>query len=533
MSRRARLAAVLLTAVMAAGSVIAVPTSAHAATPSTDEQWRAAGCGFASTTPVPDGSLPAVSMPPAAPWNIGAMTRTHWAQPAVADPTWRLWFYSLRWTRPVAKRAYDDGQTRTLAKVLSQIDSFYRLHPDTGKPLMGWDEGTSLRRLETLNCLYILTGDPRLERHMAAEVAVQFSPRYYGPPYAPVHNHGLMANLRVKHAGELTGRRDWVDRSRARIHSESALAFTRQGTSVEQSSDYHLINRTMWLDAANRLEASSPGDPVAKDIRARMEKAAVVGRWLTAPDGDLVQIGDSRRTPGLRPLGTERARAFRDDEAGLIAGRWSWTDPDTSHYTLRYGPARWAHGHHDKGAVTWSTAGTRVLVGPGYFSYDWSDRFAARARTAQAQNASWPVRGRLDVRASAIARYGEGNTANRHVWRVSDRVYGVSRSRTVQVEDPARRLVVTDAYPARTAIRQSWHLDPAWDLVNVRGRTLNLRHADGRTLQITTTGTIVSHRKGSTNPLEGWNYPGPRQRTQNWQITLGGSGTMTTTFTVR
>jgi hypothetical protein len=37
-----------------------------------------------------------------------------------------------------------------------QVSAFNTQNPDPGTAQYGWDEGTALRRLETLNCLYWL-----------------------------------------------------------------------------------------------------------------------------------------------------------------------------------------------------------------------------------------------------------------------------------------------------------------------------------------------------------------------------------------
>ncbi|WP_284302291.1 heparinase II/III domain-containing protein [Mobilicoccus caccae] len=544
MVRRPLPTAVLAIGVLAAGAVggplaagpaaAASTAAAPAAAPSTAAriaQWNDMRCGFASAQEVRDDRPTTVRLAPAT-LTIGSIPANQWRKPASADPTWQLNLYSFVWLRPVAKRAFDDGQTKALARMVAQVDAFYVQNPDTGKSVRGWDEGSSLRRLENLNCLYSLTYDPRLAKRMGQEVALQFGPRYYGPPRHPVHNHGLMANLQVKRAGQLLGRKDWVERAKTRIRSEADLAFSAQGTSMEQSAAYHIVNRNMWLTAAYRLAEIDEKDPIARQIRAQMDKATVVGRWLTEPDGDLVQIGDSRRTAGLEPEGTERATAFRDDEAGLLVGRWSWTDPQTSYYTLRYGPPRWAHGHHDKAAVTWSTAGTRVLVGPGYYSYDWSNPYAVRARTLQAHNAAWAAGRKFNGRANATLRTA-GSSRDIHRFTMRDKVYGVAHTRHVQIAGPAKRLIVKDTYPGKTVVRQSWHLDTKWQLFNQRGKTLNFVHPDGKRLALTTSGGFVSSSRGKTRPVAGWNHPTTGSRIANWEIVTGGTGTVTTTFQVR
>lgn len=533
--------ALTLTTVGAVTATLLIPATAPAAsaadtrprtTAEINKLWSATRCGGASSQPVRDNVPTTVRLTPAPTFVIGKIPANQWRRPASSDPTWQLGLYSFGWMRPLAKRAFDDGQFKALDRMVAQIEAFYVANPDTGASVRGWDEGSSLRRLENINCLYVLTGDKRLAKRMGQEVALQFGPRYYGPPRYAVHNHGLMANLQVKRAGQLLGRTDWVTKAKNRIRYESDLAFSAQGTSMEQSAAYHLVNRSLWLTAAARLEELDAKDSTARQIRAQMEKAIVVGRWLTEPDGDVVQIGDSRRVPGIKPTGKERTTGFRDDEAGIVAGRWSWKDPDTTYYTVRYGPGRWAHGHHDKAAVTFTTAGSRVLVGPGYYSYDWGNAYASRARTMQAHNTSWIPGRSINGRAGATIR-SAGHSGGWQRWNVTDRVFGVAHTRNVQVHGAARVMTVKDTYAGRTGFRQSWHLDPQWKLVNQRGKTLNLSHPDGRRLAMTTTGHYVSSSRGKTRPLAGWNHPSTGQRVANWEIVIRGEGTATTTFVVR
>jgi hypothetical protein len=154
----------------------------------------AGGCGPASKTPVTDDGELSVTLPPAPAFVVGAVPAASWRRTPVTDPSWQLVFRGFMWLPELAKRAADDHQQVALSKIVDQALAFYVDDPDPGTATDGWDEGTSLRRLTALNCLYQLTADGRVARAMAAEVAVLTGPRYYGPPYHKVHNHGLMAN---------------------------------------------------------------------------------------------------------------------------------------------------------------------------------------------------------------------------------------------------------------------------------------------------------------------------------------------------
>ena len=119
-----------------------------------------------------------------------------------------------------------------------------------------------------------------------------------------------------------------------------------------------------------------------------MYKRQVSG-WLTEPDGKIVLIGDADEQAGVTRPGAS-ARSFRDDEAGLGVGRWSWNDTATTYYTVRYGPPMRAHGQEDRDGVTWTPHGVRVLVNPGRYTYDPASRFIAYQDGPSSHNVAVP-----------------------------------------------------------------------------------------------------------------------------------------------
>ena len=140
------------------------------------------------------------------------------------------------------------------------------------------------------------------------------------------------------------GRKDWAVRSLSRLLTDASAPWTPAGTSIEQSSSYHLFNVELWGQVVGVLSAHGVAAASVARVRGLVARAERVSAWLTEPDGRLVVLGDSEARPGVPPP-PRTARTFRDDGAGLIVGRWSWTDPTTTYYTIRYGPPRIAQGN--------------------------------------------------------------------------------------------------------------------------------------------------------------------------------------------
>ncbi len=411
------------------------------------------------------------------------------------------------WMRPLARRAAQDDQQQSLAALVNQAADFHRDNPDPGTHLSGWDERTALRRLEAENCLYSLTHATQLLQSMASDAAVILGKRYYGPPNAQVHNHGLMANLQLVRAGELLDIPEWKDTAINRMTTEAPQAFSRAGLSYEQSSDYQGVNASLWGQAAKVLEAS-PGAAAASQLLEAVARAWEAYSWETEPDGTIVQIGDSNETPGRAGTLTT-PRVLRDDQTGHVIGRWSWTDPLTSYYTIRYGPPRRAHGHEDRaGGVTWTTKGTRVLVGPGKFTYDKTSPWYVWTIGPAGHNVAIPDKGTV-LPGQTAKLTASKIQAPAHAWTVTDNIYNTPHTRSVNINRDARRIQVSDSFPKAALWRQHWHLAPGWMLKSgkVNGTTMTFSHPSGRKLTMTTAGRVSGIIEGQTHPIGGWHFP--------------------------
>ena len=570
--RRRRALAVVVALAAAGGAVVLLPGTTEAAsgatprpTPGTPHVLRpltateeppgtlrvdAAGtatlvdtnteCGAPAADPVPDGQDIVVKIGQGPAFVVGRIDASWWAKPPYGDATWQLQLRGFMWLQPLARRAYQDGQTQSMKTLVDQVLAFHRQNPDPGAGTAtskakanasGWDEGTALRRLGAENCLYSLTHDARIAAVMAKDVNVQFGPRYYGPPSYIVHNHGVMADLAVVRAADLVGRADWSKRSISRLVANAAGPWTPVGTSIEQSSGYHLFNVALWHEVVDMLGTHGVAASSVQRVRDLVARADRVSPWLTEPDGHLVVLGDSTAAAGVRrSLWT--GRTFRDDRAGLGVGRWSWTDSDTSYYTIRYGPRRTAHGQQERAGVTWSTGGRRVLVGPGKAPYDAAGNYRAWGGGPRAHNVAIADHHALDLKA-AVALKGRTIRASSHSWTTEDRLFGVRHVRQYSIVRGTRTLVVKDTYDGRAALHQFWHLDPSWTLVSRSrdGKRLTFRSGT-RSLTVTTTG-VATVLRGISRPLAGWNFPDFGTRVPANEIQVRAAGTATTTFALR
>jgi hypothetical protein len=478
-------------------------------------------CGPASPNPVPDGQPIAVQIPPAQSFTVGSIPSSWWRNPPVFDPTWRLTLRGFVWAKLIAKRAYIDSQFSSLSTIVDQAVKFHQQNPDPSTSDYGWDEGTSMKRLDAENCLYSLMPTAGLRSSMIENANVLLGSRYYGPPRAPVHNHGLMANIQLFRAGTLLNISTWKSKAINRMVTEAPLAFSSKGVTFEQSSEYQLVNINLWTQASDYLRQSGYTS-AADSIDGTLAKARAAFRWMTEPDGRVVQIGDSTQRSG-DPHPAYTSRVFKDDSTGWIVGRWSWRDPDTTYYTVRYGPPHRAHGQHDRaGGVTWSTAGVRVLVGPGKFNYDRTSKWYAYQHGPQSHNVAIPDgRSVTDNGGSVSASLVQ---APAHAWNIKDKMFGIDHSRNININRDTKTIRVTDYFPGVSLWRQHWHLDPSWQLVSKSSTKLTFSHPSGKHLVVTTTGRLSNVVRGDTSPVQGWSYPDFGSRVPAYEIVIRSYG---------
>jgi hypothetical protein len=418
-----------------------------------------------------------------------------------------------------------DALVRTAAASVSA-------NPDPGTNAYGWDEGTNLRRQQSLNCLWRASGgDSRLLPAIEATAQANMDmARYYGLPNHLPHNHGTMANLALLDAGTLLGRQLWIDTAVNRLARDSGGAWTAGGVTIEQSAPYHKENTIIWGLVADAL-AVQPGttaQAATTRIRSDLVRANRALAYLTTPTGLIVPYGDGNAVEGNPQA--QSPGAFRDDAAGVASGRWSWTDPNTTYYLLRYGPPRRAHGHEDRQSLVWHTWGVPVLIDPATFSYD-PGSYTTYGRSTVAHNVQYVPRRSFNA-AAWVSLNARSTSGSVHGYTTVDAQYGVTHTRNWRIDHGVRRVTVTDAVNASAAT--TLHLDQSWVMATSTSnkRTYTFTHPSGRRLTVQASSALTWY-KGSTRPVLGWVFPTYGSRVHGWQLFMYPvAGTSTVVLTV-
>ena len=467
------------------------------------------------------------------------LTTLDLADPHFPDPSRALWWRSLEWLAAVYLAGTPNLPMAGSADPIADVAAAMARHPDPGSAsraalatanATGWDEGTNYSRERALNCIYALTNDDRLLPALASTVAANKDPvRYYGPPGKQVHNHGLLANLALIQTADLTHDPDLRAFAVARLTLSAPKAFSPFGFTYEQSTDYHDVNVRQWSNAA-AIMAADPAVPAATNraIAAELLAARRIAGALIDPAGHTAAIGDSHPALVKRPT-AQRTLVTRDDPGGVAVGRWSWTDPSTSWWAVRYGPAQTMHGHQDHGSILWSTLGVPVLVDPGFSTFDPTDPLTAWQKSPAAHNVAVPVADpyvRTTSRMLVLSRTGRSDTIV-----VQNRSWQRAVVATAVVDDARHRLSMTQRVNANFATHL--HLAPGWTFHRHAGLVWTFVSRN-RVLTIATTAPprTTALLRGSTRPIGGWVLPSFGARQPANELVLGGTGTQSLVLTV-
>lgn len=379
------------------------------------------------------------------------------------DPAFAARFHSMSWLVPGLRRGMP------VIDVLLERDAAL---PDpgflAGAPALretGWTAGSIRLRMGTVACMYAATGDARLVAVMERLVAANLDPyRYRGAPLNTPHNQGTLANVALLEAARVFDRPEWREPAVRRFEADAGSVFDECGMTAEQSTTYHRLNVNLWRRSLAQVGAEVDA---GLDLGAVVRRAALATWQLTRPDGVLEAIGTGNRV-AMAPADLGLA-----DDTGLPTSLWcptlgwaanrsSWDDTAT-HYVLRFGPRRTAHGHEDRGGLTWYAQGVPVFSDRGVFDRARGDRWrwaqsAAAHSTFHGIGTTW--------RRPFKAEYSTVDGADTYRVRTSYRRNSLERVFTIPLagDDTESVLRVSDIGRSTYARQwyQRWQLDQSW-----------------------------------------------------------------------
>jgi hypothetical protein len=427
-----------------------------------------------------------------------------WHLDPYKNRSWSMVFHSLRWMGRLVADYESSGETAYLDRAVEIAKDWVQDNP-RGKPgtsPYAWAEHPIALRAPALVCLSKHVKADWLTHSLAEHAAMLSNPALYEKG----HNHGMDQDIALLRIGCRFGREDWSGLALRRMTGSVKLDIDDQGALQEQAPRYGLYVHERLQVAMDAIKECGLRTPA--EIARRWESLEGYIAHATEPDGNMAPIGDGAadvRPSGFTPHEKKTVKVFR---AGYVFGRTAWDKDDSAYYSIRFGPALKFHGHEDHLGVTYYAGGRDVLVDAGFHSYE-NTPYRFWTMSPEAHNVPVVEGARFRPRtASSLVRSTIG--ADRQSFRLTDRAYGVARTRSVLVNHGADVMAVLDTVPKGSQVRDLWHFAPGLKVVSNAGGRIVV--ADGKWRA-----TLVQYampscapiggqqvKVGQTSPYQGW-----------------------------
>lgn len=421
---------------------------------------------------------------------VGAWTvdvrRDGFRQEHPSNPAVTLQFHSLAWALPQSS-----GQ---VAESVRLVLDYADRNPDVGSDadrVSGWNESAVTLRTRSVLCVYDMASPEERQALVpvlrALAEANMDEQRYYGPPGARPHNHGLLADRELLNLSRVLAEPAWQDLALARMSGQLDGMYDECGAMLEQSSAYQFVHVRLWASLLSRVPDGALRDRIARQV----DQSASFADALAYPSGVVPAVGDGREKPVDDLVRVAPDVAFLCPVSGWWVKRMSFTS-GRQQWIVRFGPGTTMHGHADKGQVLWwvgaaassdagstSALGGQVLVDRGLPGKNRDEAFAyavgPRAHPVFVSGVGSSGGSTVQVKRGGMsALYRASSDAGVHTRRVS---FAADRPRLTLVD-----AVSGPAGSSRGTVNLP--LDPVWSATSKSGE---FRSDSGRILQVSCT----------------------------------------------
>ncbi len=404
------------------------------------------------------GELPLVEQPPV---KIG--TKINWAMSPYHNRSWEFVFQSLRWMGTLVVAYENSGEERYLdrAKEITKDWVDHNRRGARGTPSYAWKDHPVSLRSQALVCLSMHVKDAWLKQTLAEHAKLLSDSRLYKKG----HNHGIDQDIALMAIGCRYGRKDWTGLAVKRLTGTVKLDVDSQGALMEQAPRYAVYVHSRLMVAMTNIKDC--GRKVPGEISRRADALKAFVAHSTQPNGFMVPIGDgSAVVEPKMETGTpkENVKVYK---AGYVYGRTDWGKPESAFYSIRFGPGLKFHGHEDHLGVTYYAQGRDILVDGGFNSYEKSS-YRYWTLSPEAHNVPSVVGARFRPRtASKLVKTSYGK--DRQAFKLTDKAYGASRTRSVLVNHGQDVMAVLDTASGGKKVTNLWRFAPSFKVISNGG----------------------------------------------------------------
>ncbi|MFC4060741.1 heparinase II/III family protein [Planomonospora corallina] len=429
-----------------------------------------------------------------------------WRTDPYRNRSWSMVFHSLRWMGRLVADYETNGDRAYLERATEIARDWVKDNPRRGggSPY-AWQEHPIALRAPALVCLSKHVKESWLTKSLAEHAAMLSDPKLYEKG----HNHGIDQDIALLGIGCRYGREAWTSLAIRRLTETVELDVDSQGALREQAPRYAVYVHDRLKVAMDNIEAC--GRKVPSAIERRWEALKTFVAHSTQPNGFMVPIGDGGAD--VRPAGYDTpkktVKVYRN---GYVYGRTDWGKPESAFYSVRFGPGTKYHGHEDHLGVTYYAQGRDVLVDVGFHSYE-DNAYRHWTMSPEAHNVPVVAGARFRPRA-ATALTKSSVKDGRQSFRLTDRAYGVPRTRSVLVNHGEDVMAVLDTVPPGSKVRSLWHFSADLSVVSNGGGQVVVKDKTGWKatlvqLAMPSCKAVGGQKvvRGSSSPFQGWVSP--------------------------
>ncbi|MEV4248867.1 heparinase II/III family protein [Streptosporangium canum] len=437
----------------------------------------------------------------------------NWRTDPYRNRSWSMVFHSLRWMGRLVADYETTGQAAYLTRATEIAKDWVADNPRRGGAKASpyaWQEHPIALRAPALVCLSKHVSASWLTGSLAEHAKMLSDPRLYEKG----HNHGIDQDIALLGIGCRYGNSSWAGLAVKRLTETVKLDVDSQGALREQAPRYAIYVHQRLKVAMDGITAC--GRKVPGEIARRWESLEGFISHSTQPNGFMVPIGDGGAD--VRPVGYDHPKkTVRVFGNGYVYGRTAWDKPESAFYSIRFGPGQKYHGHEDHLGVTYYAQGRDVLVDVGFHSYE-NNGYRRWTMSPEAHNTPSVVgAGFRNRTATALSRSSIGES--RQSYRLTDRAYGVPRTRSVLVNHEEDVMAVLDTVPKGSRVRNLWHFAPDLSTVSNSGGRVVVKDKVGWKATLVQVAmpsckpvSGLEVVRGQQSPYQGWVSPAYLQK---------------------
>ena len=458
----------------------------------------------------------------------------NWRTDPYRNRSWSMVFHSLRWMGRLVADYESNGDKAYLDRATEIAKDWVEDNPRGSSKASpyAWQEHPIALRAPALLCLSKHVSASWLTGSLAEHAKMLSNPNLYEKG----HNHGIDQDIALLGIGCRYNRDEWSNLAIKRLTETVKLDVDSQGVLREQAPRYAIYVHERLKVAMDNITAC--GRKVPSEISTRWRVVGGLHRLLHpaqrvhGPDRRRQRGRDGRSERTTTP--TKNVKVFGN---GYVYGRTAWDKPESAFYSIRFGPGQKYHGHEDHLGVTYYAQGRDVLADVGFHSYE-NSGYRNWTMSPEAHNTPAVVGARFRSKtATVLSRSSIGE--DRQSYRLTDKAYGVSRTRSVLVNHGEDVMAVLDTVPKGSRVSNVWHFARELSTVSNTGGSVVVKDPTGwkaTLVQISMPSCKpVSGLKvvrGQQSPYQGWISPAYLQKQPAPAVVSPASGSPLLTIVV-